>query len=187
MNVFIDLGAFHGLYITRYKKSNYYVSGTKIYAFECNPTIGRINYGSDVVCINKAAWIKDGTILFYISRKNPEFVQGSSVYKDKLTGNLNLESPVNVPCIDFSKFLSDNFTVNDTVIVKMNIEGAEYDVLEKCVADGTIKLIKEIFVSFHYQKIKNFDKDRHNNLILSLKKYPGLIVNTGFGKLNAYK
>jgi FkbM family methyltransferase len=184
MNAYIDLGAFRGAYIKRFKTSRFYTHDTKIWAVECNPMLKNINYGPGVRAIHEAAWICDGTVEFCLSKTSPGVCQGSSVYKEKRTGNLDSAHPVKVKCFDFSKFLTENFTISDNVLVKMNIEGAEYDVLEHLLKEGTIILIKELFVQWHYSKCR-ISAERHNKLCLMLKKIPGLIVNPGYGKLNA--
>lgn len=181
MNAYIDLGAFRGSYINRFKRSKFYIKDMIIFAFECNPYLKHINYGKDVNVIHKAAWIFDGEIDFYISKKNPAAVQGSSIYKEKITGNLDTGHPVKVGCIDFSKFLRGHFSESDKVFLKCNIEGAEYDVLEKCIADGTITLIKHAWILCHYQRCR-IPIERHNNLILNLKKYP-IVLHNGYGDL----
>jgi hypothetical protein len=48
------------------------------------------------------------------------------------------------------------------------------------IADDTIGFIKTLFVQFHWQRI-GVDVQRHNNLILELKKYPITLYN-GYGK-----
>jgi len=179
MNAYIDLGAYRGLYVKRYRSSSMYTAGCSIYAFECNRTVRNIDYGPDVKLIRSAAWIYDGELDFYISKSNPSMVQGSSVYKAKRTGNLDKEHPQKIPCIDFSKWIRDNFQKEDNIIIKMNIEGAEYDILEKMIADGTIDYIKTLFVQFHWQRIGE-SVDRHNRLVLELKKHP-IKLFTGYG------
>ena len=179
MNVYIDLGAFRGLYIKRFRKSSMYQAGCKIYAFECNPYLQNFNYGNDVTKISSIAWIYDGKLDFYISKKHPSVVQGSSVYKAKRTGNLDKEHPRKISCIDFSKWITDNFQKEDNIVLKMNIEGAEYDILEKMIIDRTIEYIDTLFVQFHWQRI-GVDIFRHNKLVLELKKHP-IKLFTGYG------
>ena len=43
-----------------------------------------------------------------------------------------------VEAIDFSKWVLENFTEEDFIILKMDIEGSEYKVLPKMIEDGTI-------------------------------------------------
>jgi len=179
MNVFIDLGAYRGLYINRFRKSSMYKPGAKIYAFECNSFLRNFQYGSDVTVIHKAAWVCDGELKFYLSKRNPSLVQGSSVYREKRTGNLDKEHPQKIPCIDFSKWIKNTFQPDDNIIVKMNIEGAEYDILEKMIADDTLKYIKKLFVQFHWERC-GVPIDRHNKLILQLKK-SGIEMFNGYG------
>jgi hypothetical protein len=43
------------------------------------------------------------------------------------------------------------------VVVKMDVEGAEYAVLEQLLHNGTITLVSELMVEFHTQR---FDKNQ---------------------------
>ena len=73
-----------------------------------------------------------------------------------------------MPAIDFSRWLKEmvaRHTEADGskpfVVVKMDIEGAEYAVLEELVHDGTIALISELMVEFHTQQ---FDQNQRRAL-----------------------
>jgi FkbM family methyltransferase len=175
MKVYIDCGAYNGNTIKNFLLNPQYGSKYKIYAFECNPVFKNFNYGNNVIIINKACWIYDGEISFYINPKSPK-IEGPSIYKEKVTGGLDKEHPISVPCFDFSTWLINTFSKEDYIVIKMNIEGAEYDVLEKCINDKSINLIKELYVKFHYGKIKAL-KDRHNNLIHNLKNISTLLLH----------
>ena len=48
-----------------------------------------------------------------------------------------------------SKWITDNFTKDDYIILKMDIEGAEYEVLNKMIDDNSIKYINKLYVDFH--------------------------------------
>jgi len=180
MNAFIDVGAYRGLYISRFRKSSIYKPGCKIYAFECNVHLRNYTYGPDVTTIRKAAWVLDGKVDFFLSKRNPSRVQGSSVYKNKRTGNLDKEHPQKTPCIDFSKWIKDTFQKDDNVIIKMNVEGAEYDILEKMIADENDEYINTLFCQFHWQRC-GVSIERHRKLLLELKKYPAVTLYTGYG------
>jgi hypothetical protein len=54
--------------------------------------------------------------------------------------------------------------------LKLDIEGAEYDILEKMVADGTIKRIDELFIEFHWDKC-GIAKDRHDRIVAAVEKH----------------
>lgn len=178
MTAFVDCGAFRGKALNWARKR--YGDKCKLYAFECNPHIPH-SYGNDVKTIEKAVWVSDGNLRFYMNTMKPT-IEGHSVYKNKTTGNLDKEHPVVVPCIDFSKWLLSTFKENDDVIVKMNIEGAEYDVLEKCIETGAIKIIKTLFIQWHYKKIPGLEK-QHVDLVSKLNKVVSLKLFDGYGNL----
>jgi FkbM family methyltransferase len=54
-----------------------------------------------------------------------------------------------VECIDFSEFLKNNIEKNSEVICKMDIEGAEFEVLDKIINDKTVKLIDILYIEWH--------------------------------------
>jgi len=54
-----------------------------------------------------------------------------------------------VETIDFSSFIKEHSTPEDFVLIKMDIEGSEFDVLDKIVKDNTLEYIDKIYVEFH--------------------------------------
>ena len=66
--------------------------------------------------------------------------------------------------VDFSQWIINNFNKNDYIICKMNIEGAEYDILEKMIEDGSIQYVNKCYIAFHHKKVKGISEDRHNKL-----------------------
>jgi len=58
-----------------------------------------------------------------------------------------------VDAVDFGRWLEDNFQKRDFIWVKLDIEGAEYPVLEKMIEDGTIEYVDQLYVEFHNVKV----------------------------------
>ncbi len=56
---------------------------------------------------------------------------------------------VEVPALNFSDFLARNFRPEDTVIIRCDIEGAEYEVLKSLIVTGTARLVDYIDVEWH--------------------------------------
>ncbi len=54
-----------------------------------------------------------------------------------------------VECIDLSKFILENIDVTQNIILKIDIEGAEYEVIDKMILDDTLKYINTICVEWH--------------------------------------
>lgn len=176
MNVWIDLGSHFGAITRKFMASKLYSPDFIMHAFEPNPVISRItffSYPQNVIVHREAAWICDGEIELYINQ-DPR-VQGSSIHREKITGNLDKDNPVRVKCIDFSAWLKANFSKTDNIIVKSNIEGAEYQLFERLISNGTIEYIKKLFLRRHWQKI-GMSIDQDVDFIERLLKVPGLAV-----------
>ncbi|TPX72810.1 hypothetical protein SpCBS45565_g00112 [Spizellomyces sp. 'palustris'] len=74
---------------------------------------------------------------------------GSSIYQWSDDGKENKKGTTKLPSVNFSKFLIKNFRKEDYVVVKMDIEGAEYEVLPHLVETGAYKLIDVLLVEWH--------------------------------------
>jgi len=171
--IFIDCGFYVGLAESLFKKTDEYDDEFEFYAFE--PTISEalIEKYSNITFSNKAVWICDGEIDFYKSRR----CRGRA---NSLFPNPRAKKEVvnKIECIDFSKWIMDNFEKDDYIILKMDIEGAEEDVLEKMVKDGSIKYINVAYVEFHskikkgYAELKStLDKLENLDLRLPIERY----------------
>ena len=84
------------------------------------------------------------------------------------------ESSHKVKAIDFSKFIKDFTSPEDFLLIKMDIEGSEFEVLDKMIYDQTFKYVNEIYVEFHLGFFE--DKDLYKKRIDFYKK---LFENNG--------
>jgi len=164
--VFLDCGAYDGCSVRcfrdRFDKDGEY----EIISFEANNRFKECFKGfSKHTFFNKAIWIDDGYIDFYLDEKKG---YGSSLIKEKRTGNLNKESPSKVECISLSSFILNNISPNDKLILKLDIEGAEYRVLEDLFKTGAIKYVSKLMVEWHYNKI-GLSLEAHNQLLAKLE------------------
>jgi FkbM family methyltransferase len=57
---------------------------------------------------------------------------------------------VKEPCIDLSKFVLSQFDPHDYLILKMDIEGAEYDVLKHMIESNALFRLSELYVEYHW-------------------------------------
>lgn len=99
---------------------------------------------------NSAVWVNDKIKKFHLSE---EYTDGSSLL-DSLN-NLRTEHSIDIPCFDFSTWLSETFSKDDYLILKLDIEGAEYEVLNRMIEEGTIHLINEFWGEWHDMKISD--------------------------------
>ncbi len=148
--VFIDGGAHKGETVAHFVETRAYARHDwQIYAFEANPAlIPLIPPRDNLTVLNQAIWIHDGTVELYLGRDTVS----SSLIKDKKTGGLSSE-PTVVPCVDFGRWLESRFKREDHVVVKLDIEGAEYEVLDSMLENGTVVLIDKLYLEFHNTKV----------------------------------
>ena len=62
---------------------------------------------------------------------------------------------IEVESIDISNWVKTNLSEQDLIVMKLDIEGAEYNVLEKMIEDGSIDYINTLFVEWHDYQMKN--------------------------------
>ena len=171
--IFIDGGSHLGETLEHFEKSKIYSRYRwELFAFEANPNlIPDIPKKPNRVIYNKAIWTEDGTVEFFLGESS----LSSSVLGHKKTGRLS-KTPIRVESIDFGSWLQQNFSKDDFVYLKLDIEGAEYDVLEKMLKDGSMHYVDRLSVEFHNKKVGiSEEKDRE---LLAAIKMIGITVKT---------
>jgi FkbM family methyltransferase len=151
---------------------------TEFFAFEPQPElvacVEEVRHRYPAVPIRffpKAVWVHDGTMSFYLATKwGPNHRGGSTLLAGHVrnAAEVDYAHPVVVKCVDFSRWVRRNFSRRDHLVVKMDIEGAEYPILEKMVADGTIDYVDELIVEFHWHMNENLSRERHDALRTTL-------------------
>ncbi len=82
----------------------------------------------EITFINKAVWTKNEDITFY-----DKGTESSSVfYRDQFINNPDVKE-IKTPALDFSKWIQDNFSEDDHIILKLDIEGLNTKCLINCV------------------------------------------------------
>jgi len=172
--IFIDVGAYDGDTVKQFFNWGNLVDDPNnytIYALEPNPDMKKQlldveSQYENVTYIPKAAWVEDGTIQFAVD-KTPTPL-GSTAMSSK-TNIWDVFDKVDVEAIDFSNWLKQ--FKNDYVVVKMDIEGAEFPVLNKLLDDGTIDIIDHLWVELHPNKVKDFTTTDKEELVKKLKQH----------------
>lgn len=120
-----------------------------VYAFD--PTPKSLNYVKNTLSENSSIKVypyalsdKNCTLDFFLP-KNPNYVSGSLT---KSPGTSDSKIEVEAHSI---QFLMEKFGHTEIDVLKMDIEGAEYDVLESLIDSGTINNIGQICVEFHFR------------------------------------
>ena len=159
--IFIDGGSHQGPSIKWFERSAIFDHYPwEIFAFEANPNMTPcIERSPYLAIIEKAIWISDGIVDFYLAKET----ENSTLLRQKRQGGMS-KTPISVRSIDFGRWLEDTFDKNDYIVVKFDIEGAEYVVLDQMIADGSINYITALFVEFHDTMVK-IPKSRNKGLL----------------------
>jgi FkbM family methyltransferase len=179
-NVFLDLGTHFGQglqhFIQRFNMNETWT----IHTFEANPVTYQIfldDFHKEVPWVkahNLAICDYNGIITINIETPpgEGETGMGSSVialdvwnpWDDKLRENF--KTSAEVPCVDLSEFIRTNFSPDDNIVIKMDIEGAEYNTLEKMIADKTLDYVSNISIEWHSRFFTNVEemRERENRI-----------------------
>lgn len=153
--LYLDLGANNGLTVRAFLESD---PDFSVVAFEPNPELARslrsvyASPGDNVHIMEYAVWIADGVTRFFLGSDSD---QSSTVLEGKAQTKrwrVDYSNSITVQTIDFDRWLRENISEQDYVIAKMDIEGAEYKVLQRMMLSGSLKLLDEIRVEWHWQR-----------------------------------
>lgn len=148
-DIVIDCGANVGL-VTEVMAAH----GATVHAFEPNPDAfaalqRRFTNAENVILYPQAVFDKAGSMRLHLHLNyhlQPErFSQGSSLLADKR--NVAADGGVEVAVIDFAAFVLS--LPGPVKVLKMDIEGAEYAVLNRLIDTGAIDRIETILVETH--------------------------------------
>lgn len=149
MKIFIDAGFYVGKALEYY--APFLDDSWKVYVFEPNPEIDveaqLERFPFKVEWIKKAVWTEDGEVEFRLGGRN------DASHIDTIRASTDRK--ITVPSIDFSKFLAE--LPDATIVCSMDIEGAEYPVLRKMLAEGTASRLSLLDIEFHARLLTNED------------------------------
>jgi FkbM family methyltransferase len=138
--VILDCGAHIGLASIYFAKR---YSDAVIYAFEADPEIAKIlkdnikSFGlNNVITFAKAVWIDDGHAFFNNTSDDSGYVNNSTN-----------KSGIKISTFRLRNFLKENMVE----LLKMDIEGAEYEVIKDC--DGVLSNANKVIIEVH--KLRN--------------------------------
>lgn len=161
--ILIDLGAYNGDTIEVAQKL--LGSFDDVYGFE--PLAGPCaemerRFPGDNYHVHRAAGdIEEGESKVYVGHAHGDI--SSSLHSDN--PNCNTDDYEDIRTIDFPKFLAEicqEHGENCHVVLKMNIEGSEYRILEQMLEDGTISLINELYCDWHWYFVGISESDHHD-------------------------
>lgn len=165
--ILLDCGAHCGCsrrkFLAEFKDASEY----EIFSFEPDPALNE--YCGDL--INKAVWIENTTKTFY-----KFWIDGGSSLSKVRADILQQTKPnyykreeIEVECFDLMEFIG-SFSKDDYIILKMDIEGAEYDVLPHLLNGGGFDYIAALFIEWHGHRL-GLPQSATLNLLNKIKAY----------------
>ncbi len=162
----VDCGANMGVVTERLAST-----GADVVAFEPDPFAfatleQKFANSPNVTLINAAVGVGSGTVRLMRADNFGENPEGASVKSTILDGGrrIDAENAVEVPLIDFPTWVADQVRERGEIaFVKMDIEGAELDILEKMHADQMFTNLRCLVAETHERKFKEL-RDRYKAL-----------------------
>jgi len=160
MFVFLDIGAHIGESADFWKK---HYPESYVICFEPLPENCKKIREKKYKVIQAAAWIRNEKIKFYTG-----LPQSGSLYASKITGGINPKKYIEVQGIDVAEYIKKYFTKSDTIVIKMNCEGAEYNIIPHLRKYHLIEWVDAFYVQWHYGKI-GVSKQTHDKIAGMIK------------------
>ena len=173
--IFIDCGANVGQGLRQFI-SIFNIDHTwEIHCFE--PTPGMV-LEQDLMSLNnltfhnKAVWNKKGVIEFSMCEPNPDWTEASQgsiiseLYKGELPypwSSVRMNS-VEVETIDICDILK-NYSPDDYIVLKLDIEGSEYEVCRRMLESQEIVKVDELFIEWHLRICSDHETLESTDLI----------------------
>jgi FkbM family methyltransferase len=158
-NIFIDCGANLGQGYERLNQKHN-LTDYDIIMFDIIPaacSFLKEKYPSFTI-INKGVWWCDEIRNIQIEGANIDNVSNvgheSNILEDKhkrsSSGLHHQWDTIKLECIDFAKFLQ-TFDSDSNIFLKLDVEGAEYDIVDHLINTKTLQLIKKLNIEWHPQ------------------------------------
>ena len=162
----VDCGANMGVVTERLA-----TTGADVVAFEPDPFAfktleQKFANTPHVTLINAAVGVGSGIVRLMRADNFGDNPEGASVKSTILDGGrrIDAENAVEVPLIDFPSWVADQVKARGEVaFIKMDIEGAELDILEKMDAEQLFQNVRCLVAETHERKFKDL-RDRYKAL-----------------------
>ncbi|GFY82482.1 hypothetical protein Acr_02g0007220 [Actinidia rufa] len=160
--VYVDVGArSYGSSIVSWFKKQYPKQNKtfEIYAIEADKAFHEeYRYKKGVTLLPYAAWVRNETLSFEVNgdpgREKEEKEKGRGMGRIKpVQSSASVVGDVDkIQGFDFANWLKSTVSEKDFVVMKMDVEGTEFDLIPKLFETGAICLIDEIFLECHYNR-----------------------------------
>lgn len=156
---FVDGGAHRGESVRLARRLHYDVAAVAVEpASECWQDL----VAEGALVVPAALWSSAGHTTFY----RGDYEVSATLVLEKRTGGVSAARAERVPTVTLGSVLRP-LPAGDRVVVKLDVEGAEYEVLEHALAEGALDRVRaeDLYVDFHGDRIDGFPAERHARLV----------------------
>jgi FkbM family methyltransferase len=166
--IFLDCGAWNGYSVKVFRQLYDPNMEYEIYSFEANPYHVEFfpKFEGHHKLVKNAVWVDYVEKDFYLDYSKKR--ASSTLLKEKTSGILDKDNPIKVTCIDLDDWIKNMFNKHDEIVLKLDIEGAEYTVLPHMIERGSIDYINKLFIEWHWHKV-GVPKPQHDVLVEQIK------------------
>lgn len=173
--VFLDFGGNRGQGVRQFVDMYNIDSSWEVETYEPNDYCNLKEELSDLPFVkvkNKAVWVHTGKVQFNRTVMHKDGRPGNEknmgvAYIDEGSSVLGLNSGdvrscvqdiMDVECVDISEIIN-KYDPEDYILIKMDVEGAEFELVRKLLNDGTIQNINDIYIEWHPNCMDNEDEN----------------------------
>ena len=163
--MFIDLGASIGNISTKFAEEN---PEFEIFAFEVNKALEsrlaavKEPLGERFHYYMVASWIVNG----YVRLDKTDHYMASTILTGKSEPDgwkpIDYDAYESVPCIDVSSWIAEQFKIGDEIVLKMDVEGAEYQIIQKLIYDGMIFRLSKLICEWRAALFPHRPAEEHD-------------------------
>ena len=180
-NVFIDGGSHSGelFGIIKQDPRFRFINDCEIHLFEPNqryyPVLESMCQTRPNTYLHKGAlWIDECEKDFFESHERCGDA-GNTLYRSSVA-KIDVNTPTLVKCFDVNKFIN-SFAPDDNIVIKLDVEGSEYDILRRMYSDDNVlKRVKGFFIEWHDQWFP--DANMKSYLITELYSKKNILLQT---------
>lgn len=149
LRVLLDCGAYTGDSVPTLLKG--YGQFDRVVCFEANPNLDVVADGVPLEIVRAAVWTEDSELTFFFGEQDTQ----SSVMENKTTGGFSKGRSTRVQSVDIAEWIVKNLDEDDRVTLKLDIEGAEFDVLERLLKHPrAFKKLEYVLVEWHNNRLR---------------------------------
>ncbi|KAG0043824.1 hypothetical protein BGZ83_011001 [Gryganskiella cystojenkinii] len=122
--------------------------------------------------------VEDGIRTFYLDTVNDNVdFWGSSIYANHPDALKSNSTGTRLTSINLSRWLLQNFLPRDYVVIKMDIEGAEYEVVPHMCEMAAYTVVDEMFIEWHAGMIGGTKEENFQRSVIGDRAHSIMVEN----------